>query len=308
MTTSPFSPTAAIPPKPGRYPNVGFADYARWKAWNQSTLKLMGRYDSVTGQVHPAPWASPAHALAQLQGQVEATPSQKLGSDYHAMLLEPERFDREYHVIRTKIDRRTTEGKARWATLTAQFGEDRLITPERWEELSAMCGAAAKHPEIKNLIKAHGYRELSLSWIDQETGAPCKARIDLLLESRASGKVYMPDVKTTRCSHWTVFEKDAANFGYHVQAAFYADGHLAATGQPVDDYLLIAQETSPPYPAVVYRVPPEALDSGRRIYRAMLKEALRCEKTGEWPGYADDRVVDLTLPSWAHADEAESIA
>lgn len=303
--TFPSMPTK--PPPTGKYTGIGFADYRRWAAWNQSTLKLMGRYDSTLGDVFPAPWASPAHAHAHLMGQIEATESQKLGADYHAMLLEPRRFDAEYHVLHDKCDRRTSEGKARWARLCETFGEDRLIAPDRWQALKAMCDAAGKHPEIRNLIGAVGERETSLSWTDEETGMPCKARLDLLLKA-PSGKVYVPDLKTTRCSHWTVFQKDAANFGYHVQAAFYCDGLEAATGKRPDDYLLIAQETDAPYTPVIYRMRPEELESGRRIYRAQLKEAARCVKSGKWPGYADDRIVDLVLPIWAHAEEPETIA
>lgn len=303
--TTPGRPTKA--PAPGIYPDVPFAEYARWDAWNQSTLKCIGAYDSVTGHCEPAPWASPAHARAHLDGLEETTDSQRVGSDYHALLLEPARFNREYHVLQEKCDRRTTEGKARWARLAETFGEDRILTKERWEQLLGMARAASRNPHIKNLVGAKAEHEVSMVWNDEETGLLCKARLDILITA-PSGKVYIPDIKSTRCAHWRMFERDAARFAYHVQAAMYHDGYTAAAGKPPDDYLLIAQETAAPYPAVIYRVRPEELDSGRRHYRAQLQLASECAAKNSWPAYADDRIVDLVLPAWAHADEPESIA
>lgn len=300
----------AIPPAAGLYPDVGFADYRRWRAWNQSTLKTLGEWDALiapAGGLTPAPWKSPAHTLAAIQDPEQATEAQRLGSDYHALLFEPERFKREYGLLKHKIDRRTNEGKAAWASLVAEYGEDRVVNLDRWNQMNTMARTAAANGEVRNLVAAKGDHELSAAWIDAETGAACKGRFDKVVKT-PSGKVWLIDLKSTRCSHPRMFAKDAARYQYHVQAAFYMDGYEAATGTRPERFLIIAQETTAPFPAVVYNVRAEELDSGRRIYRAGLRLIEHCTKTNDWPGYADGRAVDLILDKYAHADEHESIS
>lgn len=305
-TTAIFARMPADPPAPGLYPNVGFADYCRWRAWNQSTLKQFGEYDSTTGQIEPAPWKSPAHALAYLTDGEAPTEDQAFGTGYHTLLFEPHRFVREFHVLKHPIDKRTKAGKEEWAALSAQFGADRLIDVETWNLWRGMADAAARDAHAKPMLGAIGEREVSGVFADAETGAVCKFRIDKLIRVPGRQPIIV-DLKTTKCAHWRRFEWDAGDYGYHVQAAMYTDAVESLTGErPI--YYVVAQEKEPPFAAVVYRMREEELDSGRRIYRAQLRLAEKCVKTNIWPGYADGRVVELVLHERFHAEEPASIA
>ena len=306
MSTPIITPrTPATPPKPGMYPDIGPADYHRWGAWSQSMLKQIGEWDQNLQAVVPSPEKSPAHLWHYLHNSEDSTEAQEFGTALHALWLEPERFKREYCVLSDKIDRRTKDGKARWESLVSSFGEDRIITADDWKILEGMAHAAASHEFAQPLLGAEGQCEVSIVWEDEETGLTCKTRLDKLIVANHEEYDYaIVDPKTTRCSHWRVFEADASSYGYHIQAAVNVDAIYAATGKRARHFL-IAQEKTAPYPVVVYPVPPEAVESGRVIYRAMLKEAARCMKLGKWPAYADDRLIDLTLKPWAHAEIVE---
>lgn len=289
------------PPATGLYADMPEPIYRRSAAVSQSLLKRMGTWMQQGQALVPGPWASPAHALAALNDPEDQTDAQKLGTDYHTLLLEPTAFKREYFALTETIDRRTAAGKAEWARLSARYGDDRVLTRERWELLQKMAAAAAAHPLAKSVIGARGRREVSLFWTDAETRLPVKARLDFLIEADAKQNrpPYIIDLKTTRCSHPVMFEKDAAKYGYHVQAALYLDSLRAVTGQD-GEYYILAQETDAPYPAVLYRVPEESIDAGRVVYREALRVFARCHESGRWPAYPES-VIPLHLPTWAQA-------
>lgn len=316
--TSPRMPTTA--PKPGIYSDIGPAEYFRWAAWSQSTLKHIGVWDNTTQQITTAPGKSAAHLRTYLDRGQEATSAQDFGSAEHCLLLERDRFQREYVVVKEPPNRKSDAGKAYWDAVEAEIGKaaaesrrkeaaevyermvetrgaDRVLTPVEWEELQRMAHAAARNELARDLLAARGQREVSLSWLDPTTGAPMKARLDLLIVE--GGKVRIVDPKSTRCSHPLTFEPDIARFGYDVQGAMYTDGVSIVLGIPSEDIEvdLIAIEKGETCCVVVYPLTPETIASGRVKYQAMLAEALRCQKLDKWPGYADDRVIPASLPA-----------
>ena len=67
----------------------------------------------------------------------------------------------------------------------------------------------------------HSLTEQIAIWEDEETGLPCKAKLDIKRPS-ASGKFMMVhDLKTTSCKTEADFLKKCAEYGYERQAAFY---------------------------------------------------------------------------------------
>ncbi len=295
--TFPTMPTEC--PAQGVYYDVAPTEYFRWAAWNQSTLKNFGKWDDLSRTIIPAPdknggGRSPAHALAELNDPSPATESQDFGTAYHRLILEPSRFLKTCIQV-DDINKRTNEGKARWASLVAQYGEDCILTPEKWELFHAMARTAAADPNARKLIGAIGHTEVSVAWTDAKTGAQCKTRIDKVI---AHNRHVLVDLKTARCSHWDRFQWDAADYGYDVQGAANVDGYAAATGVDPDliDFFLIVQEKSRPFEVVVYKMPPAWIDSGRVKFYAALRLAEKCLKTNNWPGYASGRIVDLHLP------------
>jgi len=300
-TTAPFPTRPTAPPPVGLYPAVADIEYRRWAAWSQTDCKTVGRWDQTITGCMPAPFQSPAHLLAVLNGHGKpSTPDQEYGTLYHAFLLEPWRVDEQYHRVLEPINRRTNEGKARWSALVERFGADRIIESEDWETACAMARAAGDLEQVRKYVRAKGDVEISMRWDDPTTGLPCKGRADKII--RTDAQDILIDLKTTRCSHWSSFTVDAAKYGYHVQAAMYADGYEILTGRR-PRVLCIAQEKTAPYPAVVYEWREDEMTSGRVIYRAALRVIAQCLKTNDWPSYTAS-VIPMSLPEWGMADDA----
>src|SRR3546814_8878287 len=106
--------------------------------------------------------------------------------------------------------------------------------------------ALMRDPEVAALF-AEGESEVTLRWVDEATGLRCKARADRWNRRRR----YMADLKTTDDASERGFGRSVVNYGYDITHAHYCEG-ARACGEPVDKYLIVAQEKKAPYLAAVY--------------------------------------------------------
>ena len=233
---------------------------------------------------------SVAHYEVQKTTPREATPAMVLGSAIHQAILEPHDFDKKFMVI--EGDGRTAavkEAKAR----AAEAGMA-ILTSDQMQTVLGVKAAFEGHVTAPNII-AEGVPEVSLFWRDEETGLLLKARPDWL-----NGGDVM-DIKTTTDARSEAFSRTIANFRYEVQGAMIQDG-MRANGMEMENFLLIALETTAPFCLAVYRLEPEALEFGRRQYRADLQKFLAYQKGGAPAGY-DFCVQNINLPRWAYKQD-----
>lgn len=137
-------------------------------------------------------------------------------------------------------------------------------------------------------------------WVDKATGIiiPVSALLDFVPFADSEFGACLGDFKTARTVHPRRFERDAFNFGYHIQAAFDIDIFNAATGQDRNTWCFVAQENEPPYEFNLMMFGQEGaqglpgfVEMGREErwggYRRILADYAKCLKTGHWPRYAD---------------------
>jgi hypothetical protein len=138
---------------------------------------------------------------------------------------------------------------------------------------------------------------------DEETDvkAPVKALVDLVPNKAHPffGKC-LADLKTTTSAALEPFSKSVFNYGYHVQAAWYLDLWVSATGEDRTDFLNVIQENFPPFQPGRRLLSAEYVELGREQYIRAIRLYCRCVKTGEWPDYdTNDRAIEgwtLTEP------------
>ncbi|MDP7703226.1 PD-(D/E)XK nuclease-like domain-containing protein [Mycobacterium sp. TY815] len=160
----------------------------------------------------------------------------------------------------------------------------------------AMAEVVRAHPVARSLFDADGQPELSGVYVDAETGVRLKFRPDWLCQ--IGGRIVGLDYKTTTNAEPGHCAKSAAEYGYHMQNAWYLDG-LAATEVADDpDFLLAFQSKTPPFLVSVIRIRPHHVDLGRRRNRLAINVYRECTETGVWPGYGD-HIHELDLPSYA---------
>lgn len=169
-----------------------------------------------------------------------------------------------------------------------------------YDRVQAMADAIRAHPLASELLDPEcAAVEQSVFWVDAEYGVWRRARIDAWRNDR------LADYKTTASAAPEHVAKSIYNFGYHMQAAWYLDA-AAAVGAEADMFLLVFQETVPPYLVNVVQPDDTAIHIGRQANRRALETFRDCTTSGVWPGYSDG-IELIGLPGWAERDALNDI-
>ncbi|CAK0773445.1 Exodeoxyribonuclease VIII [Gammaproteobacteria bacterium] len=232
---------------------------------------------------------SPAHYQAGLIA-TEDTEAMRFGRALHASILEPETFT-DHFAVAPKCDKRTKEGKATWSEFQDTHQGKEIISVDDILTISIMRESIRLHPVASHAFTG-GSAELTALW--DCNGHPCQARFDYLKRSR--GVAF--DLKSTCDASPEGFSKSIATFGYHIQAAWYAMGFKAVTGEDLADFVFIAIEKTAPYAVAAYRLDDEAMQIGKHQCLRALKILETCKADDHWPGYGDN-LQGITLPRWA---------
>lgn len=201
------------------------------------------------------------------------------GSASHCAILEPEEFENRY--VRGPEDRKGNK----WKDLVegVALSGKTVIVQKDYDNVLAIRDRVHADSWLNGIITGgKPIVEGSAYWIDPATGCLCRCRPDLY---RADLKV-MVDCKSTRSAHPSDFARSVANFGYHAQEAFYADG-MNTIGQPVAATVFIAWEKESPYATAVYELPPSIVEEGRATMRKALNIYAACVKDESWPAYPE---------------------
>jgi hypothetical protein len=209
----------------------------------------------------------------------------RVGRAVHTATLEPLQFLREY--VLWEGGRRA--GKI-WDAFEVEHAGKTILKEEQYTPVTDMARSIQSHAVAGPLLAAPGRSELTIQW-RHESGTLCKARIDRLGEA-------LIDIKTARDITPHGFAASAYRFGYHVQAAFYADACKAA-GLGTFPVRFVVVQNKAPYDVVVYDVDDAQLDKGREEYERALLLIAQCTRDNKWPGQAPSEPVLLRLPAWA---------
>jgi hypothetical protein len=239
---------------------------------------------------------SPLHYWARYldpnRVEPEPTPAMRLGTAVHTLTLEPDTWEQRY-VTAPQVDRRTKEGKARWAEFEEEAAGRELISAEDRAVVTRMAEAVWSHPAAAMLLKMPGQAETTHMWTDEVTGLGCKCRPDWLTNDGA----LVVDLKTTEDASPAGFRKSISSWRYHVQSAWYLQGLEQATGQRPDQFIFICVEKKPPYAVAVYAADPEMVATGAATAARDLALLAECKAGNSWPSYSSQIEV-ISLPGW----------
>lgn len=201
-------------------------------------------------------------------------------------------------VLRSRDDRIRVVDARDWKTKRAQEARDEAraggmvpVLRSQLLDASRVARAVRRHPLAGAMFRG-GRAEVSLYWIDDETGVTCRGRIDYV---HPGGLV---DLKTTTYGRGDldVFGRSAASYDYPMQAAVYSDGWEALTGVRLP-FVTVVVEVDPPYMITVGQYDDDDLDAGRARWRTALSVYAERESSGVW----DDPLTDIPtipVPAW----------
>jgi len=190
-----------------------------------------------------------------------------------------------------------TKAAQEWAAEQRDVGKV-PIKPEQRERIVAMAAAIRTHPTAALLLSAEDVlAEHSFFWEDPDTGIMLRARFDAV---KLAGRVVITDFKSAAHADPEGFAKAAANYRYHWQGVWYAQGVTHTLGDADPRFLFVAQEKEPPYLVGIYELPWEAIEAAQADIARARREYARCVEAGEWPGYQPGQAITtLDWPRWA---------
>ena len=242
---------------------------------------------------------TPAHYRAWIDEAEESeTPALAFGRAYHCRVLEPELFAATYVVAPDFGDMRSGTNRAKRDAWLVDRPGVTLLSRADADLIEAMHAALMRDPEIAELF-SEGDSEVTLRWTDEATGLPCKARADRWNRRRR----LMADLKTTHDASEHGFGRAVVKYGYDVTCAHYSEG-AKALGEPVEKYVIVAQEKRAPYLAALYELDAAAEARGYEIRQRGMDLMASCLSSSAWPGYPRG-IQPLALPGWAIANEME---
>ena len=196
------------------------------------------------------------------------------GDAMHAICLEPERLKSEF-VTMPPFNLRTNQGKEDKINFTEEHKDFKILTDAEYKQLNLMFESVMAHLPSRLLIEARGVSEGSYFWTDEQTGLKCKCRPDKKIAN------LLIDVKTAPSLAKFNFSVD--DYRYHVQDAWYCDGVSRFSDGPVRMEFLVIQKTIEigRYPVMVVKLPPEAVEYGRALYREDLNRYAEFLNAGE---------------------------
>lgn len=237
---------------------------------------------------------SPAHYQAERERWAVRTPSKamRIGSAVHLLVLEPHLAPTHLPVAPV-VNKRTKAGRAEFDAWQECLHPDAIVL----DQLERTCvertaAAILAHPGIQRVGLLAGESEVSILW-DQH-GAPMKCRPDMVA-TRPSGGTWLVDIKTSEDA--SVFDRDAAKWGYHRQAALYCMG-AAAAGMTVEGMVFVVAEKSAPHGVRAVTLDSTSVLQGEREVMRAVELYRKCTEAGEWPCY-DTGLETLSIPTWA---------
>ena len=250
---------------------------------------------------------SPAHYRHACQRWDDANPlCRKLGTATHALAFEPHRV--VVYQGGTWTRDVTSKGTGKTKTVTTRYSATRsgaywkafqkehagkvIVTPGEYKTASEMAEALQSDPLVRPFLFSPGLKlEKRIEWTIG--GRKCAGTPDAFGLADGHGLV-VPDLKTARTAEPERFMSAARWASYPAQATWYADA-LLELGHGWHAPMLIAIESTPPYPCVPFKLTERVIEMGRRQYMGWLERLKVCEDSNEWPGYVQ-AVADFDVP------------
>jgi hypothetical protein len=179
-----------------------------------------------------------------------------------------------------------------------------IVTDEAMNKLAGVLNALDQNQTVRRLYANNGpvtesrdagtEYEVSIVWIDEQTGLLCKGRIDCAQH----GTRELPDLKTS--ASVASFDKAVGHLGYHRQGAFYSDGMRTLTGSAYRPWCVAAEPDGPVFGVRAKPIGEATLAAGRHQYRLVLDRIRIGVETNKWPEFEEIGQAEegWEIPHW----------
>jgi exodeoxyribonuclease VIII len=255
-------------------------------------------------------------------GFQEETQPMRMGSGAHALLLEPEEFEKrfcvmpDFHLLANNLreaknktesfeDRRTDSKATKFykqevAAFVADNPDKTIIGRTQYDQCLYAIEAIWARPKMRELVESSA-KEVTV--YGEICGVPCKSRLDLL--SYTGTKRIIGDLKNSASVHKRDFGRVFMRMRYDFKLAFYRELVRQNIGDP-KSVQLICQELSGDFDNALVEVPAIVLDNAWSKVVEVMTQYKQCLATNKWPGVdGGNDYYELDIPNWAMDGDEE---
>lgn len=237
--------------EPGIYYDISNEDYHKDEAIGSTSIKAIS--------------VSPANLY---YNPFKGSNSAHIGTAIHAALLEPEVFERDFHLEPEISSRASKDYKA----ILPYAEPEKILIGSEVETINRMFESSRLNEDFMDYIEAKGHSEVSMFATCPITGLSLKCRFDRLSDSHP----YPLDVKSCRDAGQRGFSQAFGQYHYHVQAAFYLYVLKLVTGRELNQFAFFAIENNAPYKNCMYYIGEDSLELGRKVMFEAMNKLAEC--------------------------------
>lgn len=187
------------------------------------------------------------------RNEKKSTQALEIGTAIHMMIENYPAWDEDLIIVSP-----TDSFGVKWQKVKDEHPNNPVLSLRLKRETLDMALSLTKRIEEEGYFEGSHYHELSLFWIDEESGVKCRARIDLLVPEFEA----ILDWKKTRKASIETFKSDIGNFGYHISMAFYLEAVKNVIDHRYNGAGLITVFDQAPYFTNKVVIGPESLIAG----------------------------------------------
>lgn len=276
----------------GKKLDLSHTDYRALKAVNQSALKDF--LDPERGAEY--------YYRRHVTGEIEETPptdSMVFGKNAERFLFHG-RYPEGVVEIPAEVLNADGHRKGKqWTEWAEKFPPNfRLLKPAEFlveiGPLTFLRDQVMGHPRAGKILRGAAEKQVVISWVDDRTGLPCKAELDLV--STAYGIIN--DVKTSKAVGQFPFARSVLDYGYHIQARWYQWAWRELTGETLP-FVFIVVKNKPPYNCECYDLHQKWAELADARIKYGLERLARCYESGNWRSATWGEIVTLDILPWA---------
>lgn len=220
-----------------------------------------------------------------------------LGTVVHAASLDPVGLVQIVAEIPSDVLNSQGHRKGKeWTDWSESHAGKVQMTAKELRPVRAMLEGMRAEPRAVELLGGRGQNEYSIFWPDTATGLARRARLDRWTVVDGHGVVV--DVKTSRAIEEWAFRRDAHEYGYWNQGAWYLDA-ATAMGLPADEFRIVVICTVAPYECVVFRCDEPDIVDAREENSELLAELADRRERDDWRPRHHGQVRTLERPAYA---------
>lgn len=234
---------------------------------------------------------SPAHYKYAIDfpEEKEDTEALLIGKALHCMVLEPERFRKDFDYL--DLSKRPSPEQTFAAKINKEWklaemlkmGNKTVLSKDQFDKVTVMADKVTCNAAAMKILDGCQH-EQHIEWTD-----PCGVKCHGFVDAFNPNKTYplVGELKSIADGSPWAFNKYLDTYSVYMQMAFYSDGLQANYDKEFSVHFAITIENCAPWLCQPYYLQDSDIDFGRKLYKAILALHMDCIEKDHWGGYEE---------------------